>query len=353
VPRWVLGIESSCDETAAAVVSDCGVIRSSEVSSQIEVHHAFGGVVPELASRQHILNISTVVDVALREAQIDPNDLDGIAVTSGPGLVGALLVGIQFAKAMAWIQSKPLFAVDHLLAHLEAVFLKSAEVAERVPPFPHVALLVSGGHTIIGVRASPVDFQVLGATRDDAAGEAFDKFAKILGLGYPGGRLIDTLAEEGNPRAVKFPRGLAGRGSWDFSFSGLKTSAKLYVEQHGAPADRAALCDLCASFQAAVVDVLDARLRRAVLETGLKEVVVAGGVAANGGLRAALRRASRDLAFELYVPPIALCTDNAAMVAMAGQRKLEANEPSGMELNAQATWSHPLPGAPGAARGGP
>jgi len=339
---WILGIESSCDETAAAVVDDRGVVVADVIASQVAIHHRFGGVVPELASRHHILNICTVVDEALARSGLGLEDLDAVAVTSGPGLIGALLVGIQFAKSLAYTAGKPLLAVDHLLAHLEAPFLHGpGEAGSRplVPSFPHVALLVSGGHTVVGVRRTPGQLDVLGATRDDAAGEAFDKLAKLLGLGYPGGQRIDKLASEGDPRAIAFPRGMRGRAGWDFSFSGLKTAVKQHVAAHGQPDSPQALRDLCASFQAAVVEVLVQRVVQAVTHTRISTVVVAGGVAANGGLRRALQAAAAAEGFMLFVPALRFCTDNAAMVAMAGQRLRSARSFAALDLNAHATWA--------------
>lgn len=343
----VLGIESSCDETAAAVVGIDGEVFSNVVASQIAIHHEYGGVVPELASRQHILNIVPVVDEALRQAEVSLAGLAGIAVTRGPGLVGALLVGLQFAKSLALVAGCKLVGVDHLLGHLEAPFLwRRGAVRHGIPSFPHVVLLVSGGHTVLGVRQSPARLEVLGATRDDAAGEAFDKVAKMLGLGYPGGQVIDRLARGGRADAVAFPRALRGSTSWDFSFSGLKTAVRQHLARHGSPEGGSpegpqALADLCASFQQAVVDVLVARVERAVAHTGLTEVVVAGGVAANEGLRGALAAASERSRFALYVPELAFCTDNAAMVAMAGIRRLLRGEEDQDRLNAVASWPGP------------
>jgi N6-L-threonylcarbamoyladenine synthase len=334
--RLVLGIESSCDETAAAVVDEGFRIHSNVISSQVDIHHEYGGVVPELASRHHVLNIVTVVDSALKTAGVSLPDLHGVAVTAGPGLVGALLVGLQFAKSLAFISGKPLLGVDHLMAHLEAPFLDREDAG---PPFPHVCLLVSGGHTVIGVRRSPFDLEVLGATRDDAAGEAYDKVAKMLGLGYPGGRLIDDHASQGDRAAIRFPRALRGQSGWDFSFSGLKTAVKQHLANHGPPADSKGLADLCASFQEAVVDVLVERVRQAVDHTGLRQVVVAGGVASNTRLRAVLEREATDARWRLFVAPPILCTDNAAMVAVVGQRHLEAGRLADLALNAVSSWS--------------
>jgi len=332
----VLGIESSCDETAAAVVDDGFRIHSNVISSQVDIHHPYGGVVPELASRHHVLNIVPVVDAALASAGVSLDRLQGVAVTAGPGLVGALLVGLQFAKSLAFVTGVPLVAADHLMAHLEAPFLDQADGG---PSFPHICLLASGGHTLIGLRRSPFDLEVLGATRDDAAGEAFDKVAKMLGLGYPGGQVIDDHASRGDPAAVRFPRALRGRGVWDFSFSGLKTAVKQHLARQGPPGDASGLADLCASFQEAVVDVLVERVRQAVDHTALRQIVVAGGVAANTRLRAVLDQEAERSGWRLFVAPRILCTDNAAMVAVVGHRHLAAGRLADLAQNAVSSWS--------------
>lgn len=334
--RLVLGIESSCDETAAAVVDDGFRIHSNVISSQVDIHHEYGGVVPELASRHHVLNIVPVVDAALSLAGVSLRELQGVAVTAGPGLVGALLVGLQFAKSLAFVTGVPLLAVDHLMAHLEAPFLDRADDG---PSFPHVCLLASGGHTLIGLRRSSFELEVLGATRDDAAGEAFDKVAKMLGLGYPGGRIIDEHASRGDPAAIRFPRALRGRSGWDFSFSGLKTAVKQHLARLGPPADANGLADLCASFQEAVVDVLVERVHQAADHTDLREIVVAGGVAANTRLRAVLEQEAKRSGWRLFVAPRILCTDNAAMVAVVGQRHLAAGRLADLAQNAVSSWS--------------
>jgi N6-L-threonylcarbamoyladenine synthase len=314
----VLGVETSCDETAAAVVEDGRHVRADVVASQILVHARYGGVVPEVASRQHVATIVPVIRRAVADAGIGLADLDAIAVTCGPGLVGALLVGVETAKALGYALRKPLVGVNHLAGHLAAVFLQDPSLPDP-PPYPHLALLVSGGHSAIIRVDGPGATRLLGSTRDDAAGEAFDKVGKMLGLGYPGGVVIDRLAATGNPRAVTLPRALPGRDDLDFSFSGLKTAVSTRLG--GAPLPEGeALADLCASFQAAVVDVLVRKSRRALVREGLRHLVVCGGVAANRGLRASLAAAASEDGFALFIPPPKRCTDNAAMIAAAGSQ---------------------------------
>ena len=338
----VLGIESSCDETAAAIVEDGRVVRSDVVASQNEVHAKYGGVVPELASRAHILNVVPVVQGALDAAGLALTDLDGIAVTNAPGLVGALLVGLQTAKALAWVTGLPLVGVHHLQGHLSAIYLEA-----MAPPMPHLALIVSGGHTSLVRVDDHGEVVELGRTRDDAAGEAFDKGAKLLGLGYPGGVVIDRLAKGGNPRAVELPRSmLAGSHGDDFSFSGLKTALLHHVRKHGIP-EGAALSDLCASYQAAIVEVLVRKTRKAARREGLSHVQICGGVAANSGLRAGMLAASAEDGFQVYIPPPNRCTDNAAMIAAAGYYQLARGERAGLDLDASP--SSPLPRRAGAA----
>ncbi len=309
----ILAIESSCDDTAAAVVQPENRVLSSIISSQNEIHARFGGIVPELASRRHIEMIQPVVDEALHQAGVDLTDIDLIATTQGPGLVGSLLVGFTFAKGLALVRGLPCVGVDHMAAHLLSCLLE-----ERQPAFPYTALIVSGGNTSLFAVEDPLSFTRLGRTRDDAAGEAFDKVAKLLGLGYPGGPVISRLAADGDPTAIAFPRARLGEHSLDFSFSGLKTSVASQVDslrRNGAPLP---IPDICASFQEAVVDVLVDKTLAAAERTGHQRIVIGGGVAANPRLRNALAQRCDAHGLELFMPSPVYCTDNAAMVAVAG-----------------------------------
>ena len=315
---YILGIETSCDETAAAVVEDGSIVLSSKVSSQIEIHHRYGGVVPELASRKHIEAIVPVVEAATSDCGIKTSQIDAIAATRGPGLIGALLVGFSFAKSYAYALGIPLIGVNHLEGHINSVFLEP-----EAPPFPFVALLASGGHTGIYYVTSHTAIELMGQTRDDAAGEAFDKVAKLLGLGYPGGGVIDRLSKEGNPDKIAFTRPYLNKSDFDFSFSGIKTAVSLYVRKHQSDY-KTRMADIAAGFQAAVVEVLAYKLINAALSKGCDHIAVVGGVAANSGLRHKVRSAAEDRGLKVHVPSAELCGDNAAMIAAAGYHYLKA-----------------------------
>jgi N6-L-threonylcarbamoyladenine synthase len=307
-PACLLGIDTSCDDTSVAVVAEGREIRSNVVTSQIDRHREFGGVVPEIASRQHLCALEPAITEALRQAGLTRREVQGFAVTWTPGMIGALVVGISAAKAMAWATGRPLLAVNHLEAHVYALQLE-----QTPPPYPHVCLLVSGGHTLLLEVGGPLDVRPLGTTLDDAAGEAFDKVAKLFGLGYPGGPVIARLAEQGDSRRYALPRPMLHSGNLDFSFSGLKTAARRLLEQEGREAIDAN--DLAASLQEAIVDVLSAKAMQAMKRTGLRRLALAGGVAANERLRVLCRERAAAAGVEVFVPSRALCTDNAAMVA--------------------------------------
>jgi len=324
----VLGIETSCDETAAAVLDGGRKILSSVVASQDDVHAPYGGVVPELASRRHLEAIVPVIRRALTEAGMGLPDLDGIAVTQGPGLVGSLLVGCSAAKALSWAHGTPLVGVNHLEGHIYAAFLD-----ERAPEHPFLALVVSGGHTALYVAETPRRYVRVGQTRDDAAGEAFDKVAKLLGLGYPGGPAIERAAQGGNAAAIRFPTANMSDGASDFSFSGIKTAVSLHVRKAGA-LSTAQVADVAASFQATVVKTLVRKSLRAGQRLGIRRLVLTGGVAANTALREALGAECAERGWELFIPARALCTDNAAMIAAAGHDRLEAGERAPLTMNA-------------------
>ena len=336
----ILGIETSCDETAAAVVRDGKDILSNVIASQVPVHSPYGGVVPELASRKHLEYIIPIIEKALDESSVSARELDAIAVTQGPGLVGALLVGLSAAKAMAYALRKPLIPVNHLHGHIQAAFL-----SENMPQAPFVCLVVSGGHTALYRVDADGNSLLLGATRDDAAGEAFDKVAKMLGIGYPGGVAIDRLASGANPGAIHFPRSRFEKDSLEFSFSGLKTAAANFIRTHGSrgpgPATSGAvgafaLEDFAASFQEAVVDVLVEKSIAAAKQCGLCGIAAVGGVAANGRLRERLVRETAAANLRLYLPPVRFCTDNAVMIAAAAYRTWQrvGLQPGMLELDA-------------------
>ncbi len=331
----ILAIETSCDETAAAVVEDGRRIVSSVVSTQTAIHAPYGGVVPELASRHHIENICPVIEQAMAEAGLGYADLDAVAVTQGPGLVGSLLVGVQVAKGIAFVHGKPLVPVHHIAGHIEAPFLAHGDVA-----LPAVALVVSGGHTSLFEIPAEGEYRLLGRTRDDAAGEAFDKVAKLLGLGYPGGPVIDRLAEGANDRAHEFTIARLKDGSRDFSFSGIKTAVLYHVKREGIAPVRdprhvpEEIRDLVASFQRAVVTALVRRLVQVAEERRPKSLLLTGGVAANRRLREDAAKAADKLGLPLFVPPIALSTDNAAMIGAAGWVAYRKGRRAGWDLNA-------------------
>ena len=329
----VLGIETSCDDTSAAVVTDGRFVRSCVVSSQDSFHRRFGGVVPEVASRAHLEMIDAVCADALEQAGCAPRDIAAVAVTNGPGLVGSILVGLGFAKGFAYARNLPFLGVNHLEGHIAAAFLDADE-----PEFPFVALVVSGGHTHLYEVAGFFRLRLLGQTVDDAAGESFDKAAKLLGLGYPGGVLIDRLAKTGNPTTFDLPRPMLHSGDLMMSFSGLKTAIRNLIEREGGP-ERIRLPDLCAAIQEAVVDVLMKKCLAALEQTDGRRLVICGGVSANSRLRERAAAACAQRGARLTLPRFEFCTDNAAMIAAAGYYRLAAGERSSLDLNSYATLS--------------
>ena len=331
---YVLGIESSCDETAAAVVKNGREVLSNVISSQIDLHTLYGGVVPEIASRKHIENINPVIEQALVDAGKTLEEIDVIAVTYGPGLVGALLVGVAQAKAIAYAAKKPLVAVHHIEGHVSANFISHADLE---PPF--VCLIVSGGHTNLAIVRDYGDFEIIGRTRDDAAGEAFDKVARSVGLGYPGGPKIDQKAKEGNPKAIAFPKAKVTGAKYDFSFSGVKSAVLNYQNHAKMMGEEICVADLVASFQKAVVDVLVEHTVDAAKEFGFHKVAIAGGVAANSCLREKMETACKENELLLYYPPRIYCTDNAAMIASAGYYEYLQGKRAGLDLNAVPSLS--------------
>ena len=332
----LLAIESSCDETACAVVEGHEV-RSSVIASQVEIHARFGGVVPELASRHHLDAITPVIEQAIREAGLEPTRLAeqiaAIAVTDSPGLVGALLIGVQAGRGLALASGLPVYGVHHMEGHLFSAFLGDREHPSE--PFePHLALLVSGGHTELVDVAGLGEYTLLGSTRDDAAGEAFDKVAKLLGLPYPGGPIIDRIASEGDPEAIHFPRAMLDSPNLEFSFSGLKTAVSMWIDREGQPDSRARLADVCASFQAAVVEILVHKTCKARRATGRSRVHVVGGVAANRALRSGFERAAERERFRFVAPPMRYCGDNAAMIAAAAGARHARGWPAPVDVDA-------------------
>ncbi|MDO4478417.1 MAG: tRNA (adenosine(37)-N6)-threonylcarbamoyltransferase complex transferase subunit TsaD [Lachnospiraceae bacterium] len=328
-PVDILAIESSCDETAAAVVRNGREVLSNVIYSQIDMHTVYGGVVPELASRAHIEKINPVVRQALKDAGKTLEEIDAIAVTSGPGLVGALLVGVAEAKAIAWAAKKPLIGVHHIEGHICANYIEHPELKS-----PYLGLVISGGHTHMFIAEEATKFKILGRTVDDAAGEAFDKVARAIGLGYPGGPKIDRIAKEGNPEAIPFPQAHVSGSEYDFSFSGLKSAVLNYLNHAEMKGETVNKADLAASFQKSVVDVLCSRAVSAAKAHGLKQVAIAGGVSANSALRAGMQAACDKAGLELFMPSPIYCTDNAVMIGAAAYFEYEKQHFAGWDLNA-------------------
>ena len=325
----ILAIESSCDETAASVVKNGRTVLSNVISSQIELHKLYGGVVPEIASRKHIEKINQVIEEALTEANVTLDDLDAIGVTYGPGLVGALLVGVAEAKAIAYAKNLPLVGVHHIEGHVSANYIENLDLE---PPF--LCLIVSGGHTHLVIVKDYGEFEILGRTRDDAAGEAFDKVARAIGLGYPGGPKIDKLSKEGNAEAIVFPKGKVGDCPYDFSFSGVKSAVLNHINQAQMKGEEINRADLAASFQKSVVDVLVEHTMLAAKDYGMDKIAIAGGVASNGTLRGAMQAACEKNGYKFYHPSPIFCTDNAAMIGVAAYYEYMNGTRHGWDLNA-------------------
>ena len=331
----ILSIETSCDETASAVLENGRILLGSVVASQMDIHSRYGGVFPEVASRQHVLSIVPVIEETLTKSHITLKDVDAIAVTRGPGLAGSLLVGVNAAKGLALGSGLPLVGVNHLEGHLYSAWVYNAgEVAPIEPQFPLLVLLVSGGHSELNLMSDHLEYKHLGSTLDDAAGEAFDKVARLLGLGYPGGPAIQKAAEEGDPARFNFPRAWLEE-TWNFSFSGLKTAVLREVKGYQAKGRSLPVSDMAASFQAAIVDVLFKKTMEAAHEFGVKEILVAGGVSANRVLRQTFQNQKE---FKVHIPPLSLCTDNAAMIAAAGYYRYALGHRSQMDMDIQPTW---------------
>jgi len=332
----ILGIDTSCDDTSAGVVMDGRCVLSNVVHSQVRLHNPHGGVVPELASREHLKNIMPVVEESLSRASLEMKDIDGIAVTVGPGLVGSLLVGLYYAKALAYVHDIPMAAINHLEGHILSIFLE-----EEVPSFPFVALTVSGGHTSLFHVQGFGQYTQMGQTLDDAAGEAFDKAAKVFGLGYPGGIVIERLSAEGDRERIKFPRALLSNDSLDFSFSGLKTAVALYFKKWNENESLrmgVTLADMAASFQESVIDVLVHKAMSAREKIGARAVVMAGGVACNNGLRARMREAALQKGARVYYPRSEYCTDNGAMIAVAGYHRILHAESADLSTDVRSKY---------------
>lgn len=325
----ILAIESSCDETAASVVKNGRTILSNVISSQIELHKLYGGVVPEIASRKHIEKINQVIEEALKEADVTLDNLDAIGVTYGPGLVGALLVGVAEAKAIAYAKKLPLVGVHHIEGHVSANYIEHPDLE---PPF--LCLIVSGGHTHLVIVKEYGEFEILGRTRDDAAGEAFDKVARAIGLGYPGGPKIDKLSKEGNPHAIEFPRAKIEGSPYDFSFSGVKSAVLNYLNNARMKGEAVNRADIAASFQNAVVEVLVEHTMQAAKDYHMDKIAIAGGVASNGTLRAAMEKACEENGYKFYRPSPIFCTDNAAMIGVAAYYEYKKGVRHGWDLNA-------------------
>jgi len=335
-PARILGIETSCDETSASVVENGRAILSNVVASQIDLHSKYGGVFPEVASRQHILTVYPVVEQALQQAHLGLSDVDAISVTRGPGLAGSLVVGLNMAKGLSLGKNIPLIGINHLEGHLYSAWVYSADIQQPQPEpkFPLIVLLVSGGHTEINLMQSHLKYQHLGGTTDDAAGEAFDKVARLLGLEYPGGPSIQTAAAGGDPEAFHFPRARTD-GQWDFSFSGLKTAVLRTLQKLKEDGRSINTSDLAASFQAAVIDVLFAKTMEAAREFNVRQIVVAGGVSANKNLRETFQNQDE---FPVNIPSLSFCTDNAAMVAAAGYFRFVHGQRDGLEMDVMPNW---------------
>lgn len=334
-PARILAIETSCDETACAILENGRALLSSTVASQMDIHSRYGGVFPEVASRQHVLSIVPVVQDTLSKAHLTLNDIDAIAVTRGPGLAGSLVVGVNAAKGLALGTGLPLVGVNHLEGHLYSAWIYNAgEVVPEQPQFPLMVLLVSGGHTELNLMTNHLEYKRLGSTLDDAAGEAFDKVARLLGLGYPGGPAIQKSAEDGDPTRFNFPRAWL-EGTWNFSFSGIKTAVLREVKEYQTKGKSLPVSDMAASFQAAVVDVLFNKTMQAAREFDAKEILVAGGVSANRALRQTFQDQKE---FKVHIPPLWLCTDNAAMIAAAGYYRFAFGHTSQLDIDIQPTW---------------